>query len=322
MHPPEGIRYSLATDHFRYPTWAGNYEFNPANVAMAVMRFSMEHLVPIDQKGASLVHTFFWDMRKFERRWIQESDQSFGQYLDSYNNVTGLVRRLGTEGFSSYLNSKWCTGVITWSDWARRGFVEDGVDSSKVFVIPPPFGTTKYHLEHPGCNVLFLGRDFRRKGGASALSAFRSLKGREEVRMTYVGPVKEKSREKLKLDGITQYDVAPSRILDRDIWPTTDIFLLPTRTDAFAITVVEAMRRGIPVVATKIPAISEVVQDGISGLLSKVGDEESLKQNLQKLVYDQALRTKMGENARKRVELLFSPGKVNRALMEVYKLAL
>ena len=322
MHPPPGVKYTLATDRFRYPARAANYEFNLVNVGLVVARFALEHLAPLNQKGKALVHSFFWDLRKFERRWVHESDQSFGQFLSSYNNVKGLVRRSTNEGFSSYLNSRWCAGVVTWSDWARRGFVEDGVDPSKVFVIPPPFETVDAKKDHPGCNVLYIGRDFQRKGGGAALRAFRSLK-EDEARLTFVGPVgTPAARLEVKSDRrITQTDSSSGKRLTEDVWPTTDVLLLPTRADAFAITVVDAMRRGVPVVSTKIPAVAEVVQDGVSGLLSEVGDGEGLRRNLKKLVEDPELRRRLGESGRQRAKELFSPEKVGRSLMRVYSLA-
>ena len=321
LHPPPGVKYTLATDRFRYPARAASYEFNPLNVGLVVARFALEHLAPLDQKGKYLVHSFFWDIRKFERRWVHESDQSFGQFLSGYNNIGGFVRRSTNEGFSSYLNSRWCAGVVTWSEWAKKGFVEDGVDKTKVFVIPPPFESIATRKEHRGCNVLYIGRDFRRKGGAAALGAFRSLKG-SGAKLEFVGPVATpEARLAVGSDRrIEQSDSLPGSRLAEEVWPTTDILLLPTRADAFAITVVDAMRRGIPVVSTKIPAVAEVVQDGVSGLLSDVGDEEGLRENLRRLVEDAEVRRRLGEGGMRRAEQLFSPDKVGRSLMGVYGL--
>jgi glycosyltransferase involved in cell wall biosynthesis len=319
MNPPEGVNYTLATDRFAYPARASSYEFNPLNVALVVTRFALEHAMPIDERGKALVHSFFWDVRKYAHRWVHESDQSFGQFLSGYNNVTGQVKKWANEGFSSYLNSRWCAGVVTWSEWAKEGFVEDGIDRSKISVIPPPFRAVDYRRAHEGCNALFLGRDFHRKGGDTVIRAFTSMKGQGGCRLNYIGPMEGKEAERAKADGrIIQRDSASTRDLLQDIWPATDIFVLPTRADAFAVTVVDAMRRGIPVVSTRIPAVSEVVEDGVSGFLSEVGDEDGVRENLERLVYDPQLRIKMGESAKRRAVSLFSPEKVNSSLRGVY----
>ncbi|MDG6914018.1 MAG: glycosyltransferase family 4 protein [Nitrososphaerota archaeon] len=320
LNPPPGVRYKLVTDRLRYPKQAANYEFNPVNAAIGAARFALEHLIPIDQKGAAMVHSFFWDVRKFDRRWVHESDQSFGQFMRGYNNIRGKVNRLANQGFSSYLNSRWCAGVVTWSEWAKRGFAEDGVDASKVFVVPPPFETNDERVRHQGCNILYLGREFKRKGGDATLRAFRSLKGAAECRLTFVGPLgTAEARRTVRSDPrIRQSDSLSGASLQREVWPAVDIFILPTNADAFALAVVDAMRRGIPVVTTRLPPIAEVVQDGVSGLLSDKGDEDRLGSNLQKLVDDPALRQRMGESAKKRVESMFAPRKVGLALREVY----
>ncbi|MDG6946447.1 MAG: glycosyltransferase family 4 protein [Nitrososphaerota archaeon] len=322
LNPPAGVRYRLATDRLRYPKRAASYEFNPANVALGAARFALEHLVPIDQKEVAIVHSFFWDVRKYDHRWIHESDQSFGQFMLGYNNIGERVRRLANEGFSSYLNSKWCAGAVTWTEWAKRGFVEDGVDPSKVFVIPPPFETVSIRREHQGCNILYIGREFRRKGGDAVLRAFSSLKGSAGISLTFVGPLgTQEARNIVRSDPrIRQADSIADATLRDVIWPATDIFVLPTRADAFALAVVDAIRRGIPVVATKIPPIAEVVEDRVSGLLCEAGDEDGLRGRMQRLVDDSTAREEMGENARRRAAELFSPAKVGRALRGVYNL--
>ena len=322
LNPPAGVRYRLTTDRLKYPRRAASYEFNPTNVALGAARFALEHLIPIDPKGAAIIHSFFWDVRKYDRRWVHESDQSFGQFMLGYNNIGGRVRRLANEGFSSYLNSKWCAGAVTWSEWAKSGFVEDGVDPSKVFVIPPPFETVDFRRQHQGCNILYIGREFRRKGGDAVLRTFRSLRGGAGCRLTFVGPLgTPEARDIVRSDPrIRQSDSLAGAALRDDVWPATDIFVLPTRADAFALAVVDAMRRGVPVVATKIPPIAEVVEDGVSGLLCEAGDEDGLRERMQRLVDDPTTREEMGRNAKRRAAALFSPEKVGRALREVYRL--
>lgn len=302
------------------PTSTGEYKFSPTNLGLAVAKFALEHVLPIREKGNSLVHGFFWDVRKFELPWVHESDQSFGQFLSGYNNIGGFVTRVATEVYSDYLNSKGCKGVVTWSEWSKRGFVEDGVDASKVSVIPPPFGPIFDQRPHSGCNLLFLGRDYHRKGGDISLRAFRALPSDVDSRLVYVGRVDDSSaRRAIKEDRrITHLERPSDRTLAEDVWPLTDILVLPTRADAFAVTLVEAMRRGIPVVASSVGAIPEVVEDGRSGLLFGIEDEGGFLLHLQRLVHDPALRRRLGEDARTRVGSLFLPEVVNRELKEVY----
>ena len=75
-----------------------------------------------------------------------------------------------------------------------------------------------------------------------------------------------------------------------------DIAAMPSRggLEGFGLSALEAMAAGVPVVASRVDALQEVVQDGITGLLCQVDDPQSLADALAKLVADKALRQRMG----------------------------
>ena len=318
--PPVGVRYRVATDRLRYPGAAGYYHFSPLTVGVSAARFAIEHSLPLTEKDNSLVHMFFWDVRKFSLPWVHESDQSFGQFLSGYANVGGFVKRTATRGYSVYLNSRKCKGVITWSEWARRGFLEDGVRPDRVFVIPPPFRLVDDRRPHPSPTALFIGRDFKRKGGDIAIRAFQRARLPAQSKLIYVGKVREgEARRRIAGDGrIVHLENPDGRTMRDSVWPEADVLILPTRSDAFAITVVEAMCRGIPPVTSQLPPIAEVVQDGKSGLLAKPGDAEALSVHLERLLGDEGERARMGASSRQRALELFSPDRVNGKLAKVY----
>ncbi len=74
----------------------------------------------------------------------------------------------------------------------------------------------------------------------------------------------------------------------------SSIFILSSRREGFPISILEAMRAGLPVVATRVGGIPEAVIEGETGLLFDPGDEAALRQQLAKLIADPALRKKMG----------------------------
>lgn len=320
-HPPRGVEYTLETDRFSYPRRLGYYGMDPASVGLAAFRFFLEHALPQRNHGHRLVHSFFWDLHGFDVPWVHESDQSLGQFVSGYAGVGGPARDVILNVFSTYLNSSRCRAVVTWTEWARKGFVEDGVEKSKVAVIPPPFQVIDDRRPHPGCNVLFLGRDFRRKGGAMALRAFASASAGMECRLFYVGRIDDPARlREARADSrIAHLENPSSRVLAEDVWPLTDVLLLPTNNDAFAMVVAEAMRRGVPVVASGLEPLSEVVEDGVTGFLVEKGDLRGFASSLRRLIESPDLRLRMGEAARSRSSKLFSPSKVGSALAEVYR---
>ncbi len=80
----------------------------------------------------------------------------------------------------------------------------------------------------------------------------------------------------------------------------SSLFVLSTRREGFPISILEAMRAGLPVVAADCGGIGEAVADGETGLLFPPGDPDALKNCLEKLIKNPALRHKMGQAGRER----------------------
>ncbi len=85
-----------------------------------------------------------------------------------------------------------------------------------------------------------------------------------------------------------------------------DIFALPSRWEGFGIAAAEAMAAGLPVVATRVPGLTEVVADGLSGLLVDSEDVDALTSALRRLVSDPGLRSRLGAAGVERVNRCFS----------------
>lgn len=91
------------------------------------------------------------------------------------------------------------------------------------------------------------------------------------------------------------------------ILAASDVFVLPSRWDAFPTAVLEAMAAGVPVVATRTGGIPEMVESPVHGLLTPPGDVSALEQAVSKLLaLDPADRTDFGRRGRRRVAESFS----------------
>ncbi len=97
------------------------------------------------------------------------------------------------------------------------------------------------------------------------------------------------------------------------------IFAAPSRKEAFGINICEAMERSLPVVASKVGGIPEVIEDNITGILCKPDNPESLANSLEILINDFEKRKELGENGRKRVEKLFNREEAMREHLELYE---
>jgi 2-deoxystreptamine N-acetyl-D-glucosaminyltransferase/2-deoxystreptamine glucosyltransferase len=77
-----------------------------------------------------------------------------------------------------------------------------------------------------------------------------------------------------------------------------DVLVLPSAYEEMGSVLVEAMAAGLPVVASAVGGIPEVVQDGVTGLLVPPGDADALAAALDRLVADPALRARLAAGAR------------------------
>ena len=91
-----------------------------------------------------------------------------------------------------------------------------------------------------------------------------------------------------------------------------DIFIFTSIFETFGIVAVQAMAAGLPVVATRNSAIPEVVEDGVTGLLSPPLNAEAMAQNIALLLDDEVLRQGMGQQARERAKRLYDWERVAR----------
>jgi glycosyltransferase involved in cell wall biosynthesis len=77
-----------------------------------------------------------------------------------------------------------------------------------------------------------------------------------------------------------------------------DVFVMPSRAEGFGFTNIEAMSFGLPVISSRVGAIPEVIDDGVTGVLVHAGDVSALSSAMERLIADRPLAHRMGEAAR------------------------
>ena len=172
--------------------------------------------------------------------------------------------------------------IVVNSEWSRDGLICSGVPREKVSIIPlayetPDVGGQKSEVgaarlypdgftnERP-MRLLFLGQVNLRKGVARLLEAARMLRD-EPVEFWMVGPVQIANAETLTRDARTKWFGPVTRKQAAERYRAADIFILPTLSDGFAITQLEAQAYGLPVISSKF--CGRVVQGGRNGLILK-----------------------------------------------------
>jgi glycosyltransferase involved in cell wall biosynthesis len=232
---------------------------------------------------------------------LDATPQLFDRGAEAYGHRRNLEmievvkRRLNVRAFAS------ATRLVTWCQWAAYSLVADyGVPLDKIDVIPPGvdlklFRPSLLGKQSKRVRILFVGGQFERKGGPDLLEAARSLGGNVELDIVTGGeppiiPAGVRARIHQGLRPQSEELVA--------LYRAADIFVLPSRGDCMPQAVIEAMACGLPVVATRVGAIPEMVTDGVNGYLVPAREPRALATAIGALVSQPGRRHPMGHHSR------------------------
>lgn len=204
-------------------------------------------------------------------------------------------------------NYRLARAVVALSTWTRDSLVDDyAVPAEHVHVIPVGVDTQRWHPpEGPPrsgqVRLLFVGNDFVRKGGYTLLEAFqaRGLAGRAELHVVSTGPVPE-------APGLTVHRHLRNNERELvELYQRADLFVLPTLADGLPNAALEAAASGLPIVASPVGGLSDVVVNDETGLLVPAGDPAALAAALTRLVDDPDFRRRLGASGRARAVARF-----------------
>ena len=103
------------------------------------------------------------------------------------------------------------------------------------------------------------------------------------------------------------------------ILTASDIFVLSSRWEGLPYTIIEAMMAGLPVVATRVGGVLELVEDGVTGFLVPPRNPDALAEALQRLIADPELRRRMGQTGREKTLKEFTLDRMLRETERVYE---
>jgi glycosyltransferase involved in cell wall biosynthesis len=183
----------------------------------------------------------------------------------------------------------------------------------------------KDYALHSPARIIFIGRLHEQKDLNTLLSAFRRLEklyrtGNLCLQLLGDGPQREELVALAECLGIirqVKFLGRSERVMD--YLSQADIFVLPSRAEGLSNALLEAMSCALPVVVSKIPGNTDIVEHDKTGLLFTPGDPESLAQSLQALVNQSELRQRLGRAARQVIVENYSLDKIADQYIDLYQ---
>ena len=220
------------------------------------------------------------------------------------------------------VNSNIAHVLVTVSEKTRRLALAEGVKAERISVIQNGIAPMLFEGEHR--------LEVRRDAGIGADDPFLLAVGRlvpvkaHEVLISAMSAVlKEFPNAKLGIcgDGVLRPNLeAQIKLLDLEsavklfgeqgnvakFLFSADVFVLPSRSEGLPMALLEAMSAGLPVVATGLDGVAEVVLEGEHGLFAPIDDSDALANVILQLLRDPSMRARMGTAARRRVDEMYS----------------
>jgi glycosyltransferase involved in cell wall biosynthesis len=118
--------------------------------------------------------------------------------------------------------------------------------------------------------------------------------------------------ERVTFAGLVAHSEVPS------YYARADVYINPSLYESFGVSIIEAMAAGIPVVATAVGAVPDLISDGQNGLLVKSASPAAIADGVIRLFKDARLRTSIARVAYERVRRQFSWDTICSSLMDIY----
>jgi glycosyltransferase involved in cell wall biosynthesis len=228
------------------------------------------------------------------------------------------------------ISGRFIDRVITVSVDNRKHLVEEhGVDPDKIRVvyngIPDLRGRagamrrSEKAGSSRGMEIIMVGALEERKGHRLMIDAMADLP--DDVFLSIIGEGElaaslAKFAEERKVDGRVRFSGYRDDVAS--IMAEADLLVLPTALDAAPYVVLEALSSGLPVVASGIFGLPELIRDGRTGILTAPGDREGLLKAVRRMYAEPGLRARMSESCRSDYLERFTIGKSVLATMAVY----
>ena len=207
------------------------------------------------------------------------------------------------------------TMFAPWSRWARDALLRSGVQKDRIHVLPPGVDLERWRpseRREPRSRprLLFVGGDWKRKGGDILLDVFRSaFAGRCELAVVTRDPV-------APTPGVTVHRFEANSLGLIDLYRNADLFVLPTTAECFGLAAIEAMASGLPVIMSDVGGARDIVDHGSTGWLIRPTHDD-LRVALERAIARPDDLVAMGRAARHEAEQRFDVRANDRKVVDL-----
>ena len=198
--------------------------------------------------------------------------------------------------------------VVVVNQTLKEKALELGINPDKVYITPNAVDVEKFNPKNTELpsdvninsdkpSMLFVGNLVFQKGVKYLLEAKKLMKNDAELLIVGDGPLRTELEMKVQKDHIPDVVFAGARRDVDQIMPSADVFVLPSISEGFPITILEAMASGLPVVATNAGGISEVMNKDV-GIMVHPANPTELASALDKILENKTSMTDMSVAAR------------------------
>lgn len=259
-------------------------------------------------------------------------------YTDYTAYLSGQKPDAGRSPFSEAQRKQWialeyqamcrAAHICTRGNFVRRSLIADqGLPADGITAVGGGINYAAFpeqpprKAENSAKVVLFIGKDFYRKGGDVLLKAFakaRQVVPDARLQLVTDGPVDETLlRENVEI-------VPPSWDRERisKLYQDADLFVLPSRLETWGDVLLEAMSFGLPCIGVSGEAMDEIIDDQQTGIVVPPNDVNALAQAMSTLLKDRQLRHRLGLNGRRKAEIDYTWDHVVNKLIPIFSASL
>lgn len=210
---------------------------------------------------------------------------------------------------------------VALTDFAKEKFVAAGLPAEKISVKPNFYNDEGGGARDKGKRegALFVGRLSNEKGIMTLLEAWQKIN--ISLRIAGDGPLMNKAHQR-ETGKITLLGSITSEKISREM-ASSHFLIMPSEWyETFGLVIIEAFAHGLPVIASRLGAMAEIVEDGVTGLHFEAGNSDDLVEKVNWMNEHPEECRRMGENARKVYEEKYTPERNYEMLMDIYQQAI